>query len=147
MSDARQVVCPHCHTIIRVPAVRLADQPKCAKCHQALFTGQPFELTAEYFDRHAERNDIPLLVDFWAEWCGPCQMMASAYAQAARTLEPRAHLAKVNTESQPSLAGRFGIHSIPTLALFHRGREIARQSGALTAERIVAWVQSNAPRA
>jgi thioredoxin 2 len=147
MDPSREIVCPHCHTIIRVPAGRLADGPKCAKCHQPLFRGAPFELATADFDQHVTRSDIPIVVDFWAGWCGPCQVMAPAYAQAATKLEPHAHLAKVDTQSEPALAARFGIRSIPTLVMFHRGHEVARQSGALPADRIVAWVRANAPQA
>jgi thioredoxin 2 len=110
-----------------------------------LFAGQPFVLDATHFDTHASRSDVPLLVDFWAPWCGPCRTMAPAYEQAAKLLEPRLHLAKVDTEAQPSLGSRFGIRSIPTLALFHHGRELGRQSGAMSAQGIVQWVRQHVP--
>jgi len=144
MSDKLQVVCPHCHTVIRVPVDRLADQPKCAKCHQPLFTAHPVELTTAVFDRHLKNSDIPLVVDFWAPWCGPCLMMAPAYEKAAGMLEPHYRLAKVNTEAEPALAVRFGIRSIPTMIAFRSGQEVGRQSGAVSAEQIVKWVRANA---
>ncbi len=143
MSDKLQVVCPHCHTIIRVPADRLADQPKCAKCHQRLFTGHPVELTTAVFDRHIKHSDIPVVVDFWAPWCGPCLMMAPAYEKAAGVLEPYYRLAKLNTEAEPALAARFHIRSIPAMAVFRGGQEVARQAGAVSAEQIVKWVRAN----
>ncbi|MBI4756748.1 MAG: thioredoxin TrxC [Betaproteobacteria bacterium] len=143
MSDAQHIVCPHCDAVNRVPAARLADQPQCGQCHRPLFVGQPLELEGARFAKHLERNDVPLLVDFWAPWCGPCRMMAPAYAQAAGMLEPRVRLVKVNTEEDQALGARFGIRSIPTLALFRGGREIARQAGSMGAADIVRWVRSH----
>lgn len=142
MSDLLHIVCPACAAINRIPANRLRDKPKCGKCHGLLFEGKPVELTSADFDRHLQRNDIPLLVDFWAPWCGPCKMMAPAYAQAAAQLEPRVRLAKVNTEAQQALGARFTIRSIPTLALFKDGKEVARQAGAMAAADIIRWVNS-----
>ncbi len=143
MSEPLHIVCPHCEAVNRIPAERLDDGPKCGKCHRPLFTAHPVELTAANFDRHLGRNDIPLLVDFWAPWCGPCKMMAPQFAQAAAQLEPRVRLVKVNTEAEQTLGARFGIRSIPTLALFRGGREIARQPGAMGATDIVRWARSN----
>ncbi len=142
MSDSLHLVCPHCHAINRVPAARLGQAPNCGQCHRPLFDAHPVELTAATFDRHISRNDIPLLVDFWAPWCGPCKMMAPQFAQAAGLLEPQVRLAKVNTEAEQGLGAQYGIRSIPTLALFRGGREIARQPGAMGAQDIVNWVRA-----
>jgi len=134
------VVCPHCSTVNRIPGERLGDRPRCGKCSDPLFTGKPLELTAAGFDRHLQRSELPLVVDFWAEWCGPCKMMAPAFAQAAAELEPTVRLAKVDTEAQQSVAARYAIRSIPTLILFRDGREVARQAGAMSRNDIVQWV-------
>lgn len=135
------IVCPHCEAINRVPSDRLGEAPDCGKCHRPLFTGKPVALGAASFDRHVSRNDIPLLVDFWAPWCGPCRMMAPAFEAAAAQLEPQFRLAKVNTEEEQMLGARYGIRSIPTLALFLNGREVARQAGAMGTSDIVRWAQ------
>lgn len=144
MSDPLHIACPHCQSINRVPAAKLMDHPNCGRCQKPLFTGEPVELTATTFARHQERSDLPLLVDFWAPWCGPCKMMAPQFQQAARLLEPRIRLAKVNTEAEPGLATQFGIRSIPTLVLFRNGREVARQAGAMGAQDIVRWASAQA---
>ena len=142
MPDPLIVVCPHCHTANRLSADHLADGGTCGKCKAPLFNGEPVELGAANFDAHMERSDIPQLVDFWAPWCGPCRSMAPAFAQAAKQLEPEFRLAKVNTEDEQQLAARFGIRSIPTLALFRRGKEVARQAGARDAASLMRWVRS-----
>jgi len=143
MSDFAHLVCPHCQAINRVPAQRLDQHPSCGQCHQALFTGHPMELTQASFAKHLDRNDIPILVDFWAPWCGPCKAMAPAFAQAATILEPHARLAKVNTDNEQGLGARYNIRSIPTLILFKEGQEVARQAGAMGTQDIVRWVQSH----
>lgn len=143
MNDSLHIVCPHCHTTNRVSRADMAKAPDCGKCHQALFTGQPIALDESAFDRHVTRSQIPLLVDFWAPWCGPCLQMAPAYAQAAAQLEPAVRVAKVDTEAVQSLGARFNIRSIPTLALFVGGREVARQAGAMGAADIVRWTRSH----
>jgi thioredoxin 2 len=142
MSERLLIVCPHCRGINRVPATRLADSPKCGQCHERLFTSHPIALTVADFDLHATRNDIPLVVDFWAPWCGPCRIMAPAFEQAAKVLEPLARLGKVNTEEEQALGARFRISSIPTMIIFRNGREVARQPGALGLQDIVRWVRS-----
>lgn len=140
MAASLIVVCPHCHAPNRVPAERLADGGTCGKCRQALFAGHPVELDAHSFDAHAGRSDLPLVVDFWAPWCGPCRMMAPAFEQVARQLEPQVRLAKVNTEQEQGLAARFGIRSIPTVAVFRGGREIVRQAGTMDAGTLARWI-------
>jgi thioredoxin 2 len=143
-SDAVQIVCPHCDTINRVAAERLDEAPRCGQCHQVLFDGHPVALSTASFRKHVQHDEVPVLVDFWAPWCGPCRMMAPQFEQASTQLEPRVRLAKVDTDSEPALAGEFGIRSIPTLILFKGGREVARQSGALGKADIVRWVQKQA---
>ncbi len=140
MSPSIVLPCPSCGGLSRVPEGRLAEQPRCGRCHGPLFTAHPLVLTEGNFDLHAVRSELPLLVDFWAPWCGPCQVMAPHFEAAARQLEPRLRLGKVDTEAEPGLGTRFGIRSIPTLVLFKGGREQARQSGALSREQILQWV-------
>ncbi len=141
MAGSVMVVCPACDTANRVPADRLGDGPVCGRCRERLFQGRPVALSGARFDAQVGRSGIPVLVDFWAPWCGPCKVMAPAFEQAARELEPGIRLAKVNTEDDPSLAARYGIQAIPTLVLFKGGREVARHSGVLPLPALVAWAR------
>lgn len=139
--SATQIVCPHCHAINRVPSARLNDAPQCGKCHASLLPGKPVELSQSDFTRFIEKSELPVVVDFWADWCGPCKSMAPAFSEAARTLTGKVVLAKVNTERAPALSQQFGIRSIPCLIKFSGGREIARQAGAMGQNDIVRWCQ------
>jgi len=136
------VICPHCLAGNRVPVERLGQHPNCGKCHQPLFLGQPLDVDGAAFAAHVGKGTLPVLVDFWAPWCGPCRAMAPAYAQAAQALEPRFRVLKVDTEAQQTLGAAHRIQSIPTIALFRGGREVKRGAGAMDTRRIVAWAEA-----
>lgn len=136
----RHVVCPHCDSVNRLPAAKDARAAKCGKCGRALFSGEPAAASAAGFQKQIERSDIPVVVDFWAAWCGPCRMMAPAYAQVAAEMEPRMRFLKVDTEAEQALAARYQIRSIPTLMLFRGGKVVAQQAGAMDAGRLKAWL-------
>ena len=143
MTESTLIACPACHSLNRVPDDRREEGPVCGKCGKPLFDGHPVALDEAGFHAHVERSTLPVLVDFWAPWCGPCRMMAPQFEAAAGKLEPFVRLAKVDTEAQQALGARFGIRSIPTLALFLEGKEIARQPGAMNAADIVRWTAMN----
>lgn len=142
MSDPVNIVCGHCDSVVRVAADRLGAGPRCPKCHNALFDGHPLTLRTASFDKHRTRNDRPLVVDFWAPWCGPCKAMAPAYETAAQRLQTKARFAKINSDEEPGLSSRFGIRGIPTLIVFKGGNEVARQSGAMDLTTLMQWLNS-----
>tara|TARA_R110000868_G_scaffold11813_4_gene57618 strand:+ start:249 stop:686 length:438 start_codon:yes stop_codon:yes gene_type:complete len=141
--DVKHVVCPHCDKTNRVPAARLAACGNCGACKQPLWPDSVLELTGQSFAAHTGRSDLPVLVDFWASWCGPCKAMAPQFEQAARGWQGKVRFAKLNTEEHPGQAGQYSIRSIPTLILFRNGRELARQSGAMNQGQIDQWLQEN----
>lgn len=143
MTDSAHIVCPHCDGINRVPQEKLSDGGKCGACHKPLFTGEPLALNQARFQRHLTKSEIPLLVDFWAPWCGPCKMMAPVFAQAAQQLEPQVRLVKINTEEEQALGGQLGIRSIPTLILFKTGKEVDRMAGAMDLPNLLGWTRQH----
>ncbi len=146
MSETRQIVCGHCGRTNRLPVERAPDGARCGACHQLMFTGHPIEVDEAGFGRHVANNDIPVLIDVWAPWCGPCRAMAPMFERAARQLEPKIRLLKLNSDNAPAVSSRLGISGIPTLLLMRGGREIARQAGAMDAPSIIAWTEANLAR-
>lgn len=145
MVETRRLVCPHCSTVNRVPRDRPAAAAKCGSCHQRLFDGHPAEVDAAGFDRHVGSGDIPVLVDIWAPWCGPCRMMAPNFERAATALEPQARLLKLNADTAPEITARLGVRGIPALFLFHDGQVVAQTAGALDANTIIRWTREHLP--
>jgi thioredoxin 2 len=139
------IVCSDCGGVNRVPPARRADDAKCGRCGKKLFTAHPRDVDGPSFDRHVARNTLPVLVDVWAPWCGPCQLMTPAYEAAAQELEPHVVLIKLNSDNEQAISKRLGIRGIPTMILFHGGDEIARTSGAMTTTQIVKWVHDRLP--
>jgi thioredoxin 2 len=135
------IACPHDGALNRVPRARLDQSPSCGKCHRPLFAGKPVDLTSATFDRHVVQGDLPVVIDFWAAWCGPCRMMSPAFEAAAARLEPKVRLAKLDTEAEPAIAARYGIQGIPSMIMLRKDREIARTSGAMPTQQIVAWIE------
>lgn len=142
MSHSSLIACPACQTPNRVPYARMVDSPVCGRCRERLFQGRALELNTSAFQKLVRNTDIPIVVDFWASWCGPCKMMSPIFEQIARAMEPEMRFVKVNTETEQTLAGQYGIRSIPTLLVLDNGREVARQSGAMDAASLKRWLES-----
>jgi thioredoxin 2 len=143
MSDPKHIVCPHCGAINRIPGDRSAAAAQCGSCKSKLFDGEPQAVDATAFDRHVAKGDVPVVVDVWAPWCGPCRSMAPQFEKAAQMLEPDVRLLKLNSDEQPAISARYDIRSIPTMLLFKGGKLAARTAGAMDAGSIAAWVKSN----
>ena len=139
--ETRHIVCPNCTSVNRIPSGKDARKAKCGHCHQPLVTGRPVPASAKSFATHIERNDIPVLVDFWAQWCGPCKAMAPVYERVASEFEPEVRFLKVDTEIEPELAASYNIRSIPTLMLFRKGAVVAQQAGAMEAQTLRSWLR------
>ena len=143
-AEASHLVCPACEAVNRVPAGKNATAAKCGRCHRPLFTGKPMSASVKNFAKQIGANDIPVLVDFWADWCGPCKMMAPVYEQVAAEFEPRIRFLKVDTEAEQALAAQYNIRSIPTLMLFRKGTVIAQRAGATNAHGLRSWLRQHA---
>jgi thioredoxin 2 len=146
MSASQQIVCGQRGQINRLPAERSLEAARCGSCHQPIFSGHPIEVDEQAFNRHVAHSDIPVLVDVWAPWCGPCRSMAPMYDRAARELEPKVRLLKLNSDTAPGVSSRLGISGIPTLLLMRGGREISRTAGAMDTQKIVSWTMAGLTR-
>ena len=142
MTENLHLVCPHCNATNRAPKNKLRDEPDCGKCQQPLLAAHPDNLGQSAFEAQLLKSDLPLVVDFWAPWCGPCRMMAPAFERVSKDLHGQARFVKVNTEVEQSLAAPYNIRSIPTLAVFSGGRELVRQAGAMSATDLARWVNA-----
>ena len=140
MPEAQMIVCPHCGSTNRVAAGKPLSEGKCGKCHELLFVGEPAPVDAASFDRQINRSDVPVVVDFWADWCGPCHMMAPSFEAAARELEPRMRFIKLDTEAEPQVAARYDIRGIPNLIVFKKGKIVAQRAGAMDARTLTIWL-------
>jgi thioredoxin 2 len=143
MGDFQHIVCPHCHSTNRLPVERVATDALCGRCKQKLFIAKPVALTSLNFKQHIQKNDIPVVVDFWAPWCGPCKMMAPVFEQAAQQMEPKVRFVKINTEEEQGLASTYNIRSIPTIALFKNGQEATRVAGAMDLHNLIGWIRQS----
>ncbi len=142
MSEFIHIVCPFCNGTNRLAKDKISDEAKCGRCKKNLLDTTPIELNTENINQHLQKNDIPVIIDFWAPWCGPCKMMGPNFEQASRNYKAKVRFAKVNTEAQQSLGAHFNIRSIPTLVLFKKGKEVDRVSGALDANQLSQWINS-----
>jgi len=142
MNEFTHIVCPHCNGTNRIPKGNIPEEVKCGRCKKSILETKPIELTKENISQHLEKNDIPLIIDFWAPWCGPCKTMGPNFEQASRNFKAKVRFAKVNTQDQESLGGHFAIRSIPTLILFKAGKEVDRVSGALDANALTNWINA-----
>ncbi len=141
MSEPMNVVCPYCDAVNKLPASKLAMGGSCGKCKKKLFSGKVVTLKAGNAQRHFEQSDIPVVVDCWAAWCGPCKSFAPTFEQVTKQLEPKARFAKLDTDSEQRLAARFNIRSIPTLIIMKKGKEVARQAGVMSSQQFKAWLK------
>jgi thioredoxin 2 len=144
--QTRNIVCPHCDAINRIPTDKPAGRAKCGRCHKPLFSGKPVPVSAKSFAAHIQHNDIPVVVDFWADWCGPCKVMAPAFERVAVEVEPEVRFLKVDTEAERDLAARYDIRSIPMLIMFRKGGIVAQRAGASDAQSLRTWIQQNMAR-